>query len=78
MTPACGALTFKFVLSVSISAIASSADTLSPTFFNNRIVPSFTDSGNEGVATLIESTNSKINDQFQFRGNENIQNIGLV
>jgi hypothetical protein len=55
--PACGALTLKLALSVSISAIVSSGDTLSPTFFNNRIVPSFTDSGNDGVVTFIESTN---------------------
>jgi len=57
ITPACGELTLKFVLSVSISAIVSSVDTLSPTFFINRIVPSLTDSGNDGVVTLIESTN---------------------
>ncbi len=60
ITPECGELTFKFVLSVSISAIVSSAATLSPTFFKKRIVPSLTDSGNEGVETLTESTKCKL------------------
>jgi hypothetical protein len=55
-TPECGELTLKFVLSVSISAIVSSAAILSPTFFRKRIVPSLTDSGNDGVETVTEST----------------------
>ncbi len=57
MTPDIGELTLKFDLSVSISAIVSSAATLSPTFFKKRIVPSLTDSGNAGVETFTESSN---------------------
>ena len=57
--PACAELTCKLALSVSISAIVSSAATLSPTFFNMRIVPSLTDSGNGGAAIFTESTNHK-------------------
>jgi hypothetical protein len=57
MTPDIGELTLKFDLSVSISAIVSSAATLSPTFFRKRIVPSLTDSGNAGVETFTESSN---------------------
>ena len=56
MIPACGELTLRADLSVSISAIVSSAATLSPTFFSNFIVPSLTDSGKAGVETLNESS----------------------
>ncbi len=55
--PECGELTLKFVLSVSISAIVSSVETLSPTFFKKRIVPSLTDSGNDGVEIFNDSSN---------------------